>query len=106
MLFNAPELSRCGFGQLDFTDASAQPFVLILPFLPTSIPAGAPRVELLQDEPKASGSANVVSRERSCSVGCPRLSGSRNPGSWADVPTEIEASCWQRQPGFGLAHSD
>lgn len=41
-----------------------------------------------------------------CSVGCPRLSGSRTPGSRADVLTEIEVSCWQRQLGFGLANSD
>lgn len=42
LLFNAPELGCCGFGQLGFTDTSAQPFVLTLPFLSTSIPVGAP----------------------------------------------------------------
>lgn len=49
-------------GSLIFADMSAQPFVLILPFLSTSIPVGAPRVQLLQDEPKASGSVAAALR--------------------------------------------
>lgn len=77
------------------------------PFLPSPRPS---QLVLLQDEPNASGSASaalaVFLESTACSMGCPSPCGSRDPGGWADVLTQIAGSCRPSQLGFGLASSD